>query len=232
MKSVLLVEDDFQLGEVVKAYLEVNQYEVVHHETAEAALAEVKNRAFDCIVLDLNLPDEDGLVVLRKVKSQFETPVIICSARVSSDDRIIGLEFGADDYLIKPFSSKELLLRINNLIDRIKVEKREKQTQLADYQLDQEKKGLLNTTNDSFISLTLTEFYILSKLAGHPGKVYSRGEMIDSISGIEGPENDRAIDVAISRLRKKIEKNAKSPEIIKTAVGFGYYIEPEVCSQR
>jgi len=225
LQNVLLVEDDAQLGEVVKAYLEVSELSVEHCETASEALMQAKTQQFSCVVLDLNLPDEDGLVVLRKLKQLNNCPVIICSARCEVEDRIVGLEFGAEDYLPKPFSSKELMLRIHKLIALTSHNRdKAKSPKFAHYLLDEEKKSIWNSHTDTLTHLTLTEFHILSCLVNHPGKVYTRGELIDAVSGVDGPENDRAIDVAISRLRKKIETDPKQPELIKTSVGFGYYL--------
>ena len=116
VSKVILIEDDFQLGDVVTAFLEMHKREVSLCETASDALEKIKNNQFECIILDLNLPDEDGLVLLRKIRNFNSCPVIICSARRSIEDMIAGFKFGAQDYLPKPYSAKELILRISNLI--------------------------------------------------------------------------------------------------------------------
>ncbi len=227
MKNILLVEDDYQLGEVVKAYLEANRLNVTHVETAQEALDIAKGVNIDCIVLDLNLPDEDGLVLLRKIRMFSQVPVFVCSARGSVEERITGLEFGADDYISKPFSSKELFLRIQRLIERDGYTTSENNN-FAWYSLDMERKGCINNKNNEFIPLTANEFYILRKLSSRIGRVCSRAELLDATASIEGPENNRAIDICISRLRKKIEPVPKDPKILKTAVGFGYYLDTSV----
>jgi len=224
--SILYVEDDYQLGDVVEAYLDANGYRITHCKNAADALREVKNREFQCVILDLTLPDEDGLVVLRKIKSFRQVPIIICSARGSVEDRISGLEFGADDYLSKPFSSKELLLRIKKLIDRWSFSIKESDSsRVGKFFLDTSRKALVGGEPIEYIALTIREYVLLALLAKKPGKVYSREQIIDSVSGVEGPESTRAVDICISRLRKKIEADPKKPTVLKTSVGFGYYLE-------
>ncbi|GMM66829.1 response regulator transcription factor [Alteromonas sp. MTD1] len=224
MQSILYVEDDYQLGDVVQAYLDANGYRVMHCKDANTALMEVKRAEYHCVVLDLTLPDEDGLVVLRKIKGFSDIPIIVCSARGAVEDRVSGLEFGADDYLPKPFSSKELLLRIKKLIERWSFSQPKQEIlKVGSYSLDINRKALISDDDD--ISLTIGEYVLLALLAKNPGKVYSREQIIDSITGVNGPESTRAVDICISRLRKKIESEPKRPKLIKTSVGFGYYLE-------
>lgn len=229
MSNVLLVEDEYQLGEVIKSFFELDGLYVTHCEAAKDALQALDTRSFHCIILDLTLPDEDGLVLLRKIRGNNTIPVIICSARGSTEDRIAGLEFGADDYIAKPFSSQELLLRVKALIRR-SVNEKKGELKIGHLYLNPDQKTLINKTSGESISMTITEFRLLKTLASHPGKVYSRAELIDAVSGLEGPENERAIDVAMSRLRKKIEHDPSTPEIICTAVGFGYYLDNRTLS--
>ena len=218
------MEDNYQLGDVVQAYLDANGYRVMHCKDANTALMEVKRAEYHCVVLDLTLPDEDGLVVLRKIKGFSDIPIIVCSARGAVEDRVSGLEFGADDYLPKPFSSKELLLRIKKLIERWSFSQPKQEIlKVGSYSLDINRKALISDDDD--ISLTIGEYVLLALLAKNPGKVYSREQIIDSITGVNGPESTRAVDICISRLRKKIESEPKRPKLIKTSVGFGYYLE-------
>jgi DNA-binding response OmpR family regulator len=225
LTKILLIEDDFQLGDVVMAFLEMNQLEVTLCETASDALEKIKTKPFDCIILDLNLPDEDGLVLLRKIRHFSNCPVIICSARGTTEERIAGLEFGAQDYLPKPYSTKELILRIKNLVKLSRQEHvNTPPKRKGIYYLDTDRKGLVKNDTDSFIKLTIAEFYLFKTLYNHEGRVYTRSELIDAVSNIDGPENDRAIDVSISRLRKKIEEDPENPKIIVTDRGFGYHL--------
>lgn len=224
MRKILLVEDDVQLGEVVSAFLEANNYLVDHCSLAADCFVKIKQTTYDCIILDLTLPDEDGLVVLRKLQKSVETPVIICSARAEASDRIAGLELGARDYISKPFSSKELILRIDNILKhRANTEPQNQTLQIGNNVLDITNKTFHEAgDSDKVISLTQNEYNLLTTLANHPGKVYSRNELIDAILGIEGPESQRAIDIIVSRLRKKIEIDSKHPQHVVTVVGFGY----------
>lgn len=225
MPNILLIEDDFQLGDVVKAFLEMHEMKVTLCETAAAAIEKIKNMRFDCIVLDLNLPDEDGLVLLRKIRHFNTCPTIICSARGSTEERITGFEFGAQDYLPKPYSTKELIVRINNLITLSIGEQKKNLTRPQGiYYLDNNRKGLIKNDSQAFIKLTLAEFYLFKTLYKEEGKVFTRSELIDAVASVNGPENDRAIDVSISRLRKKIEENPDKPQIILTDRGFGYHL--------
>jgi DNA-binding response OmpR family regulator len=224
--KVLLVEDDFQLGDVVKTFLEMHQITVTLCESAADALSKVRQHQFHCMVLDLNLPDEDGLVLLRKIRRFNDTPVIICSARGSTEERITGLEFGAQDYLPKPYSTKELILRVRNLVAMSGANNTiSPASPKGIYQIDTDRKGLIHNKTQRFIRLTIAEYYLIKTMAQHEGRVYSRAELIDATSNINGPENDRAVDVSISRLRKKIEVNPEQPTIIVTDRGFGYHLK-------
>ena len=223
--QVLLVEDDYQLGDVVHEYLDISGIAVTHKLNAQDGLDALSHGSFDCVILDLNLPDEDGLVVLRKIRSASIIPVIVCSARGEVEDRIVGLEFGATDYLSKPYSVKELLLRIKAHASRYtKDETSQQDLKVQHILLDTEKKQLRCLKREKDIPLTLKEFMIIKQLAQKVGRVYSRAELIDAVSGVEGPESERAMDVAITRLRKKVEVDPKHPQIIMTSVGFGYYL--------
>lgn len=223
---MLLVEDDSQLGEVVKAFLDMHDISVVLCVNGADALSTVKKYEFHCIVLDLNLPDEDGLVVLRKIRRFNQVPVIICSARGSTDERITGLEFGAQDYLPKPYSTKELVLKIKRLVDLCGMNYTEASMNppTTIYQIDTDRKGLIHNDTQRFIRLTIAEYYLFKTLAQHEGRVYSREELIDATSNINGPENARSVDISISRLRKKLETESDSPKIIITDRGFGYHL--------
>lgn len=223
MTSLLLVEDDEQLSAVTAAYLELNEFQVIQATNASECLKAIDQKRIDIVVLDLTLPDEDGLVILRKLKASTELPIIVVSGRTSGEDRLAGLEFGADDYLCKPFLPKELLYRVHNLLERSPVSKKQSANVITfhDWQLDLDAKSLLNDDGDE-IQLTRHEYQLLAALARHPGRTYSREELIDIFNDLDGPESNRAIDITISRLRKKIESDVKNPEKILTVKGLGY----------
>lgn len=221
--SLLLIEDDEQLAEVTSAYLELEGFLVVKAHNVKVSWNHITNRSFDLIILDLGLPDEDGLVLLRKLKaSGTTTPIIVSSGRASNEDRIAGLELGANDYLVKPYTIKELLLRIKLLVGMHKPSKREtKQLKLGNYLLDFANKMVIDEATNE-VNLTLHEQSILFLLAENSPRIYSREEIIDAVSISEGPNSVRAVDTTICRLRKKLECNAKKPAHIKTVNGLGY----------
>lgn len=223
MTTLLLVEDDEQLLSVIAELLESKKFRVLKSADAAGCLRNLEHHHIDLIVLDLTLPDEDGLVLLRKIRTSSSIPIIVVSGRTSGDDRIAGLEFGADDYLCKPFLAKELIYRINNLLSRagIDLKKESKVLHFHGWRLDLEDKALFDDKGQE-VKLTHHEYRVLSILARHPGRIYSREELIDIFNDIEGPESPRAIDIVISRLRKKIEKDVKKPEKIITVKGLGY----------
>ncbi|MCY7295694.1 response regulator transcription factor [Alteromonas sp. a30] len=223
MTTLLLVEDDEQLLSVIAAYLELNDFKVLQCEDAAGCLMTIEHHHIDLIVLDLTLPDEDGLVLLRRLRASNSIPIIVVSGRTSGNDRVAGLEFGADDYLCKPFLPKELLYRVNNILSRSGVVDKalDNQVHFHGWRLDMSDKALFDDRGFE-VQLTRHEFQLLTALARHPGRTYSREELIDMFNDLEGPESTRAIDITISRLRKKIEMNVKKPEKIITVKGLGY----------
>ncbi len=223
MYSVLLVEDDQQLSEVTSAYLEVSGYRVATAASAEACWQQLEHQDFDVIILDLGLPDEDGLVLLRKLStSGNQTPVLVCSGRGSDEDRIVGLEFGANDYLAKPFRVKELLLRINLLVaNKVAVKAKINRVALDGIVIEIDSRYVTDSAGEE-ISLTAQEQAVLFLLVENTPKVFAREEIIDATRLSEGPESIRAIDTIVSRLRKKLELDNKKPKFLKTVQGVGY----------
>lgn len=223
MYCVLLVEDDEQLCEVTGAFLEASGFVVDPVSTAEDCWEKVSKKTYDIIILDLGLPDEDGLVLLRKLgNAGIDTPVVICSGRSSDEDKIAGLEFGAHDYLAKPFRVKELLLRINILLKRNgSAIAKPKIVSLGDTSIDLQNRYVTDGQQNE-ISLTAQEQAVLFVLLENAPRVYSREELIDATRFNSGPDSTRAIDTTISRLRKKLEPNPKTPQLIKTVQGSGY----------
>lgn len=225
-QHLLVVEDDAALRTVMCAYLETAGYQVIQAETGAQFHAKVARHKVDLIILDLELPDEDGLVLARQVRSKSNAPIIMVTSRATSADKIAGLEIGADDYVTKPFDPKELVLRINNILKRsIKNGKSSiyhtTMFRFGGWILDITQRTLENPDGEA-IHLTRTEFDIMTALVSGRGKVKSRGSLLDAISyGGEEP-TERAIDIIISRLRKKIEADPKRPSMIITIQGVGY----------
>ena len=216
MYKICLVEDEVDLSNLIKLYLEKEGYEVVQYREGMEAISNISSN-YDLWILDIMLADDvSGYDVLKKVKEyNQDTPVIFTSARDKDIDKIIGLEMGSDDYITKPFSTKELVLRVNNLIKRVYKEKKDNLIEYDDYKIDLEKRIVLSL--DKEISLTTLEFDLLKILVTNIGKVYSRDELLSLVWGENYFGSDRATDDLIRRLRKKMPKLN-----INTVYGYGY----------
>jgi DNA-binding response OmpR family regulator len=226
---VLLVEDDRALRELVATYLRQNALNVIEAGDGMEMRAALAREAIDLIVLDLMLPGEDGLSLLRSLRAQSETPVIIASARGDEVDRIVGLEVGADDYLAKPFGPRELLARVRAVLRRAHPVQAAASTpsrcQFGGYQLDLQQHTLMR--DDQEVALTSGEFNLLRILCEHPNRVLSRDQLITLLKGYERNPFDRSVDVRITRLRRKIEPKPDMPVFIRTIWGEGYLFSPQ-----
>lgn len=216
MYKICLVEDEMDLSNLIKLYLEKEDYEVIQYATGYEAIAAIDNN-IDLWILDIMLADEiSGYEVLKKIKEHdSNTPVIFTSARDKDIDKIIGLELGSDDYLAKPFSTKELVLRVNNLIKRIYKDKKDNLINYDIYKIDLIKRVVFE--NDKEIKLTTLEFDLLNILITNQGRVYSRDELLTLVWGEDYYGSDRATDDLVRRLRKKMPKLN-----INTVYGYGY----------
>lgn len=216
MYKICLVEDELDLSNLIKLYLEKEGYSVVQYTTGHEAI-ENMNLGFDLWILDIMLADDiSGYDVLKKIKEKNSSiPIIFTSARDKDIDRIIGLELGSDDYLSKPFSTKELILRVNNLIKRVYKNKKDNSIIYDDYKIDLEKRNVFY--NDIEIKLTTLEFDLLNIFIINIGKVYSRDELLSLVWGNDYFGSDRATDDLVRRLRKKMPKLN-----INTVYGYGY----------
>ena len=219
---LLIVEDDAPFGTIMAAYLDGAGYEttlVTHGRDAFGCMARTR---FDGVLLDLNLPDEDGLAIMRSLRARSDLPIFIVSGRRGSDDRMAALEMGADDYLIKPFEPRELVARVGNLLRRYRgSEPRRHIYRFAGWDLDTDRHTLCAPTGDT-TALTSAEFDLLLVLARNSERVMTRSQLIDAIVRTDSPESERAIDVLISRLRRKIETDPENPKILLTVRGYGY----------
>lgn len=226
---VLLVEDDRALRELVATYLRQNALNVIEAGDGMEMRAALAREAIDLIVLDLMLPGEDGLSLLRSLRAQSETPVIIASARGDEVDRIVGLEVGADDYLAKPFGPRELLARVRAVLRRAHPVQAAASTpsrcQFGGYQLDLQQHTLMR--DDQEVALTSGEFNLLRILCEHANRVLSRDQLITLLKGYERNPFDRSVDVRITRLRRKIEPKPDMPVFIRTIWGEGYLFSPQ-----
>jgi DNA-binding response OmpR family regulator len=225
---LLIVEDDLTLREVIAAYLGEAGFRIVLAADAREFHKFMAQGHIDLVLLDLELPDEDGLVLARQLKSKSNVPFIIVTGRGGREDRITGLELGADDYVTKPFDPRELVLRIKNVLNRsgntkqMPLRTKDLQSvQFGGWNLLLGERSLVHDDGREAV-LTRAEFDLLAALGIAQGRVKSRDSLIDAVSYGSEPPSDRAIDVLVSRVRKKVETNPKSPEWVKTVAGHGY----------
>ena len=215
---ILVVDDDDGIRELVKQFLKKNNYLVTTAKNAEDALEKVKIIKFDLIVLDIMMPGKSGLEFTNENKKKLDTPIILLTAKGEASDRIEGLEIGADDYLAKPFEPKELILRINNILKKTKFENSKRVIEFGSIKIDLNK--LFIYRNQQSLKINNTEKIILEKMINSPGKIFQR----DEIGALIDLTKERSIDVIITRLRKKIEENPRSPKYLQTIRGEGYVL--------
>jgi two-component system phosphate regulon response regulator OmpR len=226
-KKVLIVDDDAKLRKLLREYLEDYGFQVLTLEDGLSVLETLKTESPDIVILDIMLPKKDGLEVLKEIRTEFDVPVIMLTAKGEDADRIVGLELGADDYLPKPFNPRELLARIKAVLRRFPV--RDKRKTKGDENIFIEVGGLvLNKAKqtllveDKEVELSWTEYKVLEALMEHPNMVMSRDELMNLARGRDFMAFDRSIDVHISKLRAKLERDPRAPKRIKTVWGTGY----------
>jgi two-component system phosphate regulon response regulator OmpR len=226
---LLIIDDDERIRALLKQYLIRNGFLVTAARDAAHARKLLAGLEFDLIVLDVMMPGEDGMSLTRWIRSTRSTPVMLLTARGDTDDRIAGLESGADDYLSKPFEPKELLLRINAILRRVPepadVTETPKVLRLGLAHYDMERGELWN--GDTQIRLTATENQLMKIFAAAAGEPVSRIQLVTDLGRDEEQAQDRAIDVQITRLRRKIEPNPKEPRYLQTVRGSGYMLAPD-----
>ncbi|KRP04645.1 MAG: two-component system response regulator [Pelagibacteraceae bacterium BACL20 MAG-120920-bin64] len=215
---ILVVDDDDGIRSLIKQYLNENNFLVTTSNSAENAKEKVSIIKFDLIVLDVMMPGKSGLDFIKENKSEIDTPIILLTAKGEAEDRVGGLEIGADDYLPKPFEPKELILRIKNILNKTKKNDLKRIITFDNIKIDLNK--LLITKNDHEFKINNTEKIILEKMINNPGKTFSR----ESIGKLIDLEKERSIDVIITRLRKKIELDPKNPKYLQTLRGAGYVL--------
>ncbi len=227
--TALLVEDDARLATLTTDYLGSHGVLVTHAADGDAGIREALRRAYDIVLLDLMLPGKDGLEVCREIRSRSDVPIIILTARGEEGDRVTGLELGADDYVPKPFSPRELLARVRAVVRRArgKVGPATKILEVGTMHLDPGNRRV--TVRGEEIALTGYEFSLLYALATRAGRVLSREQLIELAGGSSEEAFDRSVDVHVSRLRQKLGDDSRSPRMLKTVRGAGYMLaaEPE-----
>ena len=221
MKHILVVDDEPRIAEIARDYLERAGFRVTTAGNGADALAIARARRPDLIVLDLGLPHMDGLDVTRTLRKQSNVPIIMLTARVDESDKLIGLELGADDYLTKPFSPKELVARVRAVFRRIDAAP-ERGDVIRSGDLSLDKRRMQAEIGGQAIDLTATEFELLATLARQPGRVFTRAQLLDAIRGVEVESFDRAIDAHVKNVRRKLEPDPKKPQYVLTVHGVGY----------
>ncbi|WP_207478089.1 response regulator [Arenibaculum pallidiluteum] len=222
MPHILVVDDDTRLREVLKRYLLRNGFLVTTAEDAADARAKIASLSFDLLVLDIMMPGESGLELTESLRRESQLPIVLLTARGEPDDRIAGLEAGADDYLAKPFEPRELVLRINSILRRVPRPQEAAELRLGRWTFVPEREEL--RCGDETIRLTSAEASLLKVLASSPGMVLTREELTER-SRISG--NARTVDVQVTRLRRKIEPDPRLPRYLHTVRGEGYVLRPD-----
>jgi DNA-binding response OmpR family regulator len=228
-ERILVVDDEPKIVRIARDYLEGSGFRVVPAYDGKSALAVARSERPDLIVLDLNLPEMDGLDVARALRRESDVPIIMLTARADEADRLIGLELGADDYIVKPFSPRELVARVRAVLRRTLGEMQSpSKLRAGDLEIDVD--GHRVTRNGEPIQLTRIEFNLLAALARHPGQTISRSQLLEQIHGTADGGYDRSIDAHVKNLRRKIGDDPADPRYIHTVYGIGYQLADEPAS--
>ena len=221
MKKILVVEDELKIARLVRDYLHQAGFAVIEAGDGASALSLARSEKPDMVVLDLGLPEMDGLDVTRRLRQTSSVPIIMLTARSEESDRIVGLELGADDYIVKPFSPKELVARIRAVLRRADATLGGGELIRAGaVTIDLPKMRV--TVDEDEVELTATEFELLVTLARHPGRIYTRAQLLDALHGISFESYERSVDAHIKNIRRKIEPDPRRPQLVLTVYGVGY----------
>lgn len=219
--TIMVVDDEKRLVSLLEAYLSQEGFHVIKASDGREALFMARQEKPDLIVLDIMMPEMDGYEFMRLHRKERSTPIILLTARVDKDDKVIGLELGADDYVTKPFRPRELLARIRAVLRRVgETEPTAEVLRSSDITLDRENHTV--KVGDEYVDLTPSEFDLLATLLSAPGRAFSRLDLLDRIQGIAYEGYERTVDVHIKNLRAKIESDPRSPRYIETVYGVGY----------
>jgi DNA-binding response OmpR family regulator len=226
VKTVLVVDDELKILQLARDYLEHAGFTVLTASDGKTALAAARSAKPNLMVLDLGLPDLDGLDVTRALRKESNIPIIMLTARGEETDKLIGLELGADDYLTKPFSPKELVARVRAVLRRAETTSAdEEMIRIGEVTLDVPRMRV--TLGQRPIELTPTEFELLAALARQPGRIFTRAQLLDAVHGVAFESYERAIDAHIKNIRRKLEPNPREPRYVLTVYGVGYKFADE-----
>lgn len=219
---VLLIDDDARLFELLRGYLEPHELVLEHASSGSIGLAALQSRTFDAILLDVMMPGLDGLETLRRIRERSRIPVIMLTARGDEADRVVGLEMGADDYVPKPFSPRELLARLRAVLRRLQPGVTAERLSAAGIEVDVESRQV--RIHGESVELTGLEFDLLVALMRRPGRVVPRTVMLDEAGRSDVTVGERTVDVHVSKLRRKLGDDPKRPRLIRTVRGVGYVL--------
>jgi DNA-binding response OmpR family regulator len=223
-QKILVVDDEPQIVRVLKAYLEKAEFQVISAMDGKSALASFSAEQPDFVILDLNLPGFDGLEICRAIRDESDTPILMLTSRSEEADRIVGLELGADDYIVKPFSPREIVVRVKTILRRVRNDGSSSRfIRAGKLEIDIAEHSVSLAGN--LIDLTPTEFDLLVFMARQPRRVFSRQQLLESVSDGNFDVYDRTIDTHIKNLRLKLEPDPKNPLFIQTVFGLGYKFE-------
>jgi DNA-binding response OmpR family regulator len=222
VKLILVVEDDAKIARLVRDYLEHAGFQVLVAGDGDAALANARRSRPDLVVLDLGLPGRDGLDVARTLRRTSDVPIVMLTARGDETDRVVGLELGADDYVVKPFGPKELVARVRAVLRRTETARTggPEVLRVADVEVDVARMRV--SVGGRPVELTPTEFQLLAALAREPGRVFTRGQLLDAVHGVAFESYERAVDAHVKNIRKKLEPAPGRPRYLLTVHGVGY----------
>lgn len=219
-KKILIIDDEIKIVEICRDYLQAAGFTVASETDGLNALEKFRVEKPDLVVLDLMLPNIDGLDICREIRRESNVPIIMLTARVEESDKLVGLELGADDYITKPFSPRELVARVRTVLRRTQMDPVVDVIRSGRFTLDRGR--YLVFIDDREIALTPTEFEILATLASQPGRIFSRAQILIAVRGVAFESYERAIDSHIRNLRKKLDPTGQEPECIVTVHGVGY----------
>ena len=222
MATILLVDDEPRIVQLVRDYLENGGFTVLVASDGPTALRSARTGRPDLVILDLGLPGLDGLDVARALRRDGEVPIIMLTARTEESDKLIGLELGADDYLTKPFSPKELVARVRAVLRRAEGLRSSSDVIRVGPDVELDVPKMEARIGGRHVDLTKTEFQLLSTMARQPGRVFTRAQLLDAVRGVAFESYERAIDAHIKNIRKKVEPDPRSPRFVLTVFGVGY----------
>jgi DNA-binding response OmpR family regulator len=224
VRTVLVVDDEPEIVRILRDYLERAGFEVLTASDGEMAVATARRQRPDLVILDLTLPSLDGLDVARALRRDGEVPIIMLTARTEESDRVAGLELGADDYVAKPFSPREVVARVRAVLRRVDAVQSHGDVVRVGDAIELDVLRMETSVDGNHVELTATEFQLLLHMARQPGRVFTRAQLLDAVHGVAVESYERAIDAHVKNIRRKIERDPHAPRHLQTVFGVGYRV--------